>query len=110
MQLPKTLRIDGELWSVVIISRNDLERTNKNNYVATANYKTYEISIDGSMPVDRQLSGLHHELTHIISHNRGLDLEESAIQSLSNGLFGVIVDHNLDFRQKQEAKNATSSS
>lgn len=93
MNLPKTLKIDGEIWQLKIVEQNGLG----DDYIGRTSFPTHTITLDGFVNDDRMASTLLHEILHVISGNRGLNLKEVLVESVSMGLFAIIADNNLDF-------------
>ena len=95
MKLPRSIKIDGEKWKVRKVKPSGLD----DSYIGRAHYPSHQISIDKTISNDRQASVMLHELIHVVSTNRGMALKEHQVESLANGLFAIIRDNDLDFRQ-----------
>ena len=99
MKIPRTLKIDGETWTVErhLVKKNDLET----QYFGRTDHYEKKITIDMSR---RSNSTFLHEIIHAVDVNRHLDLEERQVKALAHGLYAVIIDNNLDFRNSTKAK------
>ena len=99
MKIPRKLKIDGEKWTVEKISvrQNDLET----RYLGCTDHLKKKITIDIKHRTD---STFLHEIIHAVDVNRHLELSEEQVKSMAYGLYAVIVDNKLDFRNSTKAK------
>lgn len=86
MKIPNSLRIDGESWVIKKV-KNSLG----SGYEARTYMHEHEIILNTeAKSID---STLLHEIIHVIDVNRALKLSEEQVQSLSTGIYAVIVDN-----------------
>jgi len=92
MKIPRKLRIDGENWIVkkVKVKNDDLETI----YFGRTDHMLKTITIDTS---HRTNETFLHEIIHAVEVNRGLELSETQVKSLSHGLYATIKDNKLRF-------------
>lgn len=93
MEIPNKLKIDGEPWKIKKV-KNELG----SGYEGRTYTHDHEILLNvEAKSID---STLMHEIIHVIDINRGLKLSEEQVQSLSMGIYAVIVDNKLNFIER----------
>ena len=97
MRIPRIIRADGERWKV-LKKDNGLE----SDYLGRTFPHCHEIILNTDAEgIDATFL---HELGHVVNNNRALKLTEEQISSFTSGLYAVIVDNKLDFRNSTKAK------
>ena len=94
MRIPESIKIGGHEYKV-----NRVEGTGMGG--ADYGQKIIIIGPDGSFPESTLSETVLHEIIELIANNYDLDLrkDHKELTTLSEVLFGVIRDNNLDFRK-----------
>lgn len=102
MKIPKKLWIDGEEWEINLDDSGGTVLDTRN--FGMTNIATRKITVDSKQ---RTGPSFLHEIFHAIDVNRHLEITEQQIDSLAHGLYAVIVDNNLDFREPKKKRKIT---
>lgn len=95
MNIPKKLTIGGHEYDIEVLN-GGTRFTKYGDHSAWDNQ--IRINTDGT-PESVQAEALFHELIEAINNRNELDLKHNVICSLSEGLFAIIRNNNLDFRK-----------
>lgn len=100
MKIPKTLKIGGHTYQVVVTS-NLAERDGN---AGATNAMLNLIRLDDTYPVSRQEETLLHEVLHAVFHQMGMNefpelqqRQEYIVNTMANGLYQVLKDNKLAF-------------
>lgn len=105
MKVPKKIKIGGFQWRVIESKDISIE----GNCFGSTHTDTQKIFLEPGIPEQKRSQTLLHEIMHAIFWTSGLEkihtgshrlTEEELVNSLSMGLFQVIRDNKLDFKDK----------
>ena len=96
MNIPSKVKIMGHEYSVVF-DGGLFARENVGCAKACANM--LEIVISPIVPESRQAEGFLHEIIEMLKYSLQSEINHDDLSALSEGLFSVIRDNNLDFRK-----------
>ena len=97
VNIPKKIKVGGHEYSVLFV--NNDTRFAKSGDVCPYT-KTIKINNGDLAPESQIAETLFHELIEIVDSSCELKLDHSAISILSEQLFAIIRNNNLDFRKK----------
>lgn len=92
MKIPKTLKIGGRTYQIIIRNRSKDDGVNA---VASANSFFQKIFIDSDFLQEGKESALIHEIMESINGHNDLRMEHQSLQTLSEQLYQVLKDNKL---------------
>ena len=106
MNIPKTVKIGGHIYSIELTERMDLGR---DNVSAEILYNELIIRINPNQAQQKQESDLLHEIIHGIWHHLGYILREDAkeekeVEELAQALYQLIQDNPALFAPREEGR------
>ena len=87
MKIPKTLKIGGHVYKVVLQGSSKLDNVN----IGCTSRKENEIVLDISLPQDQIEATFFHEVLHTLNN----ELAHPIIDSLAEQLYQVFLDNHL---------------
>ena len=94
MAIPKSLKILGHQYEIIINDENQSANSNFGTYWAKHN----RIWINSQICEQQQKSTLIHEILEAINFLEDIKLKHEQITRLEAGLYQVLKDNNLDFK------------
>jgi len=91
MKIPKTLKIGGHIFEVILKDRNRDGGSNP----ASINTGICKIWIDNKQAKSQVESSLIHEIIEAIDYLYGLDLEHKQIEVIESAFYQVLKDNSL---------------
>ncbi len=92
MKIPKSVKIGGQNYKIIIKDLNKSECQDNCGYCRTTDNEIY---INSSMSQEQQETTLLHEILEALNFNYQLDLEHNKIQTLEATLYQVLKDNKL---------------
>lgn len=92
MKIPKSIKIGGQNYKVII---KDLDKSEAQNNCGYCRATDNEIYINTSISQEQQESTLLHEILEALNFNYQLELEHNKIQTLEATLYQVLKDNKL---------------
>ena len=88
---PKSIKILGKTYAVSW--QTPPREQGEPDYLGRCYNDTNHIYVEPKMPQDQILDTLLHEITHAVSAQLSLDLDEPTVHRLATGLAAVILDN-----------------
>lgn len=96
MKIPQVVKVGGHPVKVRIVDSSDLDNTGDyNNY-----YKLIRLVEEADTPESSVSEALMHEIFECINIQNNLNINHTALTVLSEFLFQVIRDNQIDFRKR----------
>lgn len=92
MKIPKTLKIGGQVYRVLVKDFVDEGNESLCGYAIAGDNI---IAINHALPQSQQESTFLHEVIEVVNNNYELKLEHPVIQTLEAALYQVLVDNKL---------------
>lgn len=97
MKFPEYVKIGGLKMKIIFDSR----LASSDDRFGECDHMRGRIVLDASQPDDHKELSLLHEIIEKINAENELDLEHRQITSLTNNLYQVLKDNELDFRNDE---------
>ena len=91
-KLPDTIKVGPRTYKIILCRDAEIGIT---NMAGECNPQASTIRILRNMAPTSQWETLFHEVLHGICYDRGINLPEECVTSLSNGFFQVLLDNNM---------------
>jgi len=92
MGIPDKIKITGVDYKIELVDEIE-DDIHESQFRARVLFKENKIKILNSYSCQDKFRTLLHEIIHILDDNFKLELEESTIQRLASGLYGVLKDN-----------------
>lgn len=86
MKVPNKFRFMSATWSIVEGKVGRSTKGSNRKFMGRARSKPRRISIRKDMPNDVKKETLMHEIIHVITMTQGIDIRESYVEGIANGL------------------------